>query len=60
MIPVRYFTGSLVKRQGSPVDIANPFRGLDWDDSLFGEDEPEAIGPLYMVATGLALRAGGQ
>lgn len=51
---------SIEKRQGSPVEIANPFRGLDWDEGLFGEDEPEAIGPLYMVATGLALRAGGQ
>jgi type IV pilus assembly protein PilM len=50
---------SIEKRQGSPVEIANPFRGLQWEEGVFGEDEPDQIGPLYMVAAGLALRTGG-
>lgn len=51
---------SIEKRQGSPVEIANPFRNLSWSDGMFGEDDAESIGPAYMVASGLALRAGGQ
>jgi type IV pilus assembly protein PilM len=50
---------SIEKRQGSPVEIANPFRGLTIESGLFGEENPELIGPHYMVATGLALRRGG-
>ncbi len=49
---------SIEKRQGSPVEIANPFRNVTWDDDLFGDDDPEVLGPHYMVAAGLALRAG--
>jgi type IV pilus assembly protein PilM len=49
---------SIEKRQGSPVEVANPFRNVTWDEDLFGETDPEALGPHYMVAAGLALRTG--
>jgi type IV pilus assembly protein PilM len=51
---------SIEKRQGSPVEIADPFRNVIWNEDLFGEDDPETLGPHYMVATGLALRSGGE
>jgi type IV pilus assembly protein PilM len=51
---------SIEKRQGSPVEIANPFRKLEWEDGVFGDVEPATLGPHYMVATGLALRSGGE
>lgn len=50
---------SIEKRQGSPVEIANPFRNVSWDADLFGDQDPSHLGPQYMVAAGLALRAGG-
>jgi type IV pilus assembly protein PilM len=51
---------AIEKRQGSPVEIANPFRNVEWDEALFGEQDPTALGPHYMVASGLALRKGGE
>ncbi|GJM44617.1 MAG: pilus assembly protein PilM [Gemmatimonadota bacterium] len=51
---------AIEKRQGSPVEIANPFRNLEWDEGTFGEEDPAILGPHYMVATGLALRKGGE
>ncbi|MEZ5063096.1 MAG: type IV pilus assembly protein PilM [bacterium] len=51
---------SIEKRQGSPVEIANPFKNVSYDDAAFGDSDPENLGPQYMVAAGLALRAGGQ
>jgi type IV pilus assembly protein PilM len=51
---------AIEKRQGSPVEIGNPFRNMDWSDEVFGEAEPEKIGPHFMVATGLALRKAGE
>jgi type IV pilus assembly protein PilM len=51
---------SIEKRQGSPVEIANPFRNVYWDEGIFGGDDPEILGPHYMVAAGLALRKGGE
>ena len=51
---------SLEKHQGSPVEIANPFRNVHWDEGTFGDDDPELLGPYYMVAAGLALRQGGE
>ncbi len=51
---------SIEKRQGSPVEIANPFRNVQWDPGAFGDVDPGAVGPRYMVAAGLALRAGGE
>jgi type IV pilus assembly protein PilM len=50
---------SIEKRQGSPVEIANPFRGLSWEPEIFGGEDPQLLGPHYMVATGLALRREG-
>lgn len=50
---------SIEKRQGSPVEIANPFRGVHWEPGSFGDVDPAAVGSRYMVAAGLALRAGG-
>jgi type IV pilus assembly protein PilM len=51
---------AIEKRQGSPVEIANPFRNIHWDEGLFGDEDPAALGPHYMVAAGLALRKGGE
>jgi len=51
---------SIEKHQGSPVEIGNPFRNLQWEEGTFGDDDPEALAPHYMVATGLALRKGGE
>jgi type IV pilus assembly protein PilM len=51
---------AIEKRQGSPVEIGNPFRNMDWSDEVFGDAEPDKIGPHYMVAAGLALRKGGE
>ena len=51
---------SIEKRQGSPVEIANPFRNVYWDEGMFGGADPEILGPHYMVAAGLALRKGGE
>jgi type IV pilus assembly protein PilM len=50
---------SIEKHQGSPVEIANPFRNVSWEEGMFGDDDPEILGPHYMVAAGLALRQGG-
>ncbi|MFH1679173.1 MAG: type IV pilus assembly protein PilM [Candidatus Eisenbacteria bacterium] len=46
----------VANRLGVPVEIADPFRSLDYDGDLFGEGEREGIGPSLMVAVGLALR----
>ena len=51
---------SIEKRQGSPVEIANPFQNVVWEEGLFGDENPEHLGPHYMVATGLALRKEGE
>jgi type IV pilus assembly protein PilM len=51
---------SIEKRQGSPVEIANPFRNVQWDQAAFGDVDPSVVGSRYMVAAGLALRAGGE
>jgi type IV pilus assembly protein PilM len=47
---------SIEKRQGSPVEVANPFKNLGWEDGIFADENSEELGPHYMVATGLALR----
>jgi type IV pilus assembly protein PilM len=51
---------AIEKRQGSPVEIGNPFRNMDWSEGVFGDADPEKLGPHYMVAAGLALRRGGE
>jgi type IV pilus assembly protein PilM len=51
---------SIEKRQGSPVEIANPFRNVSWESDLFGDQDPSHLSPQYMVAAGLALRSGGE
>jgi type IV pilus assembly protein PilM len=51
---------AIEKRQGSPVEIGSPFRGMEWGEGVFGETDPEKEGPHYMVAAGLALRKGGE
>jgi type IV pilus assembly protein PilM len=51
---------SIEKRQGSPVEVANPFRNLVWEEDLFGSEDPDLLGPHYMVAAGLALRTEGE
>jgi type IV pilus assembly protein PilM len=51
---------AIEKRQGSPVEIANPFRNVAWEPGAFGDSDPTMLGPHYMVAAGLALRKGGE
>ncbi len=46
----------LSSRLGIPVDVADPFKQLSYNPSLFGEDELDRVGPSLMVAVGLALR----
>lgn len=51
---------AIEKRQGSPVEIANPFGNIEFDPAIFEGEDPAQLGPHYMVATGLALRKGGE
>lgn len=51
---------AIEKRQGSPVEVASPFRNVAWEEGIFGDKDPAALGPHYMVAAGLALRKGGE
>jgi len=48
--------GYVANRLGVPVEVADPFRSLDFDEALFREGEREEVGPSLMVAVGLALR----
>jgi type IV pilus assembly protein PilM len=48
--------GYVANRLGVPVEIADPFRSLDFDEALFREGEREEVAPSLMVAVGLALR----
>ncbi|PJA26395.1 MAG: hypothetical protein CO189_11165 [candidate division Zixibacteria bacterium CG_4_9_14_3_um_filter_46_8] len=43
-------------RLGTPVEIANPLRNIEYDPSLFEGIHIEQIAPIFSVAVGLAAR----
>lgn len=43
-----------------PAEIADPLKNLDYVEGVFGDDDPEKIGPMLTVSVGLALRKGGE
>lgn len=46
----------LTKRLDIPVERIDPFRNLSVNDKQFDADYLEAVGPMFSVATGLAMR----
>ncbi|GAB4267286.1 MAG: type IV pilus assembly protein PilM [Deferrisomatales bacterium] len=44
------------ERIGIPVEVMNPFRGVQYSEKAFDPDYLEAMGPVAAVAAGLALR----
>jgi type IV pilus assembly protein PilM len=44
------------ERVGTPVEILDPFRAVNYTDKLFDPDYLESVGPVAAVALGLALR----
>ena len=49
----------LASSWGIPVELANPFQGIECDPTQFADAELRESGPLYAVAVGLGLRAPG-
>jgi len=47
---------ALEKRLGLPTERANPFRNLTISDKEFDSEYLDAIGPMFSVAVGLAMR----
>lgn len=47
---------ALEKRLGLPTERVNPFRNLTINDKEFDTEYLEAIGPMFSVAVGLAMR----
>lgn len=45
------------ERMNIGTDFLNPFKNIVFNQSVFNEQNPEKIAPLYSVAAGLALRA---
>jgi type IV pilus assembly protein PilM len=43
-----------------PAEIADPLKNLDFVDGLFGDEDPDQLGPMLTVSVGLALRKGGE
>lgn len=39
-----------------PGEVADPLRDLAYDDTIFGDNDPERLGPMLTVSVGLALR----
>jgi type IV pilus assembly protein PilM len=46
----------VANRLGVPVEVADPFRTLEYEPDFFRASEKETIAPSLMVAVGLALR----
>lgn len=46
----------LQSRLGTPVEIANPLRNIEYDPTLFAGLQVEKTAPIYSVAVGLAAR----
>jgi type IV pilus assembly protein PilM len=49
-------TDVLARRLKLPVDVATPLQRLQTRDGVFDTINPDEVGPLLMLATGLALR----
>jgi type IV pilus assembly protein PilM len=49
----------LASSWGVPVEMADPFSGVECDPTQFPEAELHEVGPLYAVAVGLGLRTPG-
>lgn len=47
---------ALEQRLGIPVEVLNPFQAIAVNDKGFDPEYIAAVGPLYTVATGLAMR----
>lgn len=47
---------ALEQRLGIPIEVLNPFQSIEISDKNFDPEQIGAIGPLYTVATGLAMR----
>jgi len=53
---VPYLAEFLQSRLGTPLEISNPLRNIDYDPELFQYLQPEKIAPLLAVPVGLAMR----
>jgi len=47
---------SLEQRLGIPVEVLNPFQSITVNEKDFDSDYIAAVGPLYTIAAGLAMR----
>jgi len=47
---------SLEQRLGIAVEILSPFQQVGFDEKVFDAEYIRAVGPLYTIATGLAMR----
>ncbi len=46
------------QRLGVAVEIMNPLERIQYDPAIFGEEDPQVIGPILAQAIGLGLRGG--
>ncbi len=46
----------LAECYGVPSEVADPLAGVDYEDGVFGEEDPAQLGPMLTVSIGLALR----
>jgi len=46
----------LAECYGVPSEIADPLAGLDYEEGIFGDEDPAQLGPMLTVSIGLALR----
>ena len=53
---VRQVKVSLEHRLGIPVEVLDPFQQFDMNEKEFDPEYIHAVGPLYTIATGLAMR----
>lgn len=53
------FAGRLSDRFGTPVELFDPFRKIQFDTKKFGIERAEDVAPTSAVAVGLALRRAG-
>ena len=44
------------QRLGVPVEVLDPFRRIEVDEDLFDPAYVQAVGPLFAVGVGLAMR----